>query len=175
MQVKENQGALLERLRQLAAQRPPIERSFERTAGRARQEDRTVETFALDGAFEDTDWAPYLATAIRVERRTLIRNAATGLWKSREETAFYISSAELSAPVFAAAIRAHWGIENRNHYVRDTAFAEDNSRIRSNPGIMARARSFALNILRTNGAENIALTVWNNALSLDNILKYKAI
>jgi hypothetical protein len=48
-------------------------------------------------------------------------------------------------------------------------------RIRDNPGIMARARSFALNILRKNGITNVAQALWNGALSLDYILAYKAI
>jgi hypothetical protein len=40
---------------------------------------------------------------------------------------------------------------------------------------MARARSFALNILRHNGTENVAQALWNGALSLDLILAYKAL
>ena len=69
----------------------------------------------------------------------------------------------------------HWGIENRNHYVRDVSCSEDRSRIRDNPGIMARARSFALNIMRHNGGTNIAQELWKGALSLEHILAYKAI
>jgi hypothetical protein len=64
---------------------------------------------------------------------------------------------------------------HRNHYVRDVAFDEDRSRIRDNPGIMARARSFALNILRKNRITNVAQALWNGALSLDHILEYKSI
>ena len=52
---------------------------------------------------------------------------------------------------------------------------EDKSRIRDNPGIMARARSFALNILRKNHVTNVAKALWNGALSLDHILAYKEI
>jgi predicted transposase YbfD/YdcC len=57
--------------------------------------------------------------------------------------------------VAAAAIRGHWGIENRSHHVRDVTMAEDASRIRKNPGILACIRSFAFNILRANGADNM--------------------
>src|SRR5690348_1838409 len=38
-----------------------------------------------------------------------------------------------------------WGIENRDHYVRDVTLGEDASRIRHKPGGMARIRSAALN------------------------------
>ena len=51
-----------------------------------------------------------------------------------------------------------WGIENRSHYVRDGSFREDASRIRCNPGIFARLRSFASNVLRFNGVENMCDT-----------------
>ena len=106
----------------------------------------------------------------------MLRSAATGLWAERGEVACYVSSAAgLPASAWADAIRGHWGIENRNHYVRDVSCDEDRSRIRDNPGIMARARSFALNILRSNGVTNVAQALWNGALSLDHILAYTAI
>jgi hypothetical protein len=87
-----------------------------------------------------------------------------------------VSSADaLPATAWAAAIRGHWAIENRNHYVRDVSCDEDKSRIRDNPGIMARARSFALNILRKNGVTSVAQALWNGAINLDHIMTYKAI
>jgi hypothetical protein len=67
------------------------------------------------------------------------------------------------------------GHRNRNHYVRDVSCDEDRSRIRDNPGIIARARSFALNIIRHNGVTNVAQALWRGALYLDLILAYKAI
>ena len=60
-------------------------------------------------------------------------------------------------------------------YVRDVTCDEDRSRIRDNPGIMARARSFSLNILRHNRVTNIAQALWNGALDLNIILQYKAL
>jgi hypothetical protein len=57
-----------------------------------------------------------------------------------------------------------WGIENRSHYVRDGTFAEDASRIRKKPGVFARIRSFAVNILRFNRAENVANTRYSLAI-----------
>ena len=48
------------------------------------------------------------------------------------------------------AIRAHWGIENRLHWVLDIAFREDDSRFRTGhgPENLAIVRHFALNLLR---------------------------
>ena len=144
--------------------------------GLSRDEDRTVEIFPAGDALAATEWHGCVKTIIRVTRRTLLRSAATGLWHERGEIAFYVSPATaLPAPVWAAAIRGHWGIENRNQYVRDVSLDEDKSRIRDNPGIMARARIFALNIMRKNGVTNVAKALWNGALSLDHILAYNEI
>ena len=56
----------------------------------------------------------------------------------------------------ADAIRKHWRIENKLHYTRDVTLGEDASRIRKNPGVFARMRSFAYNILRINQSDTIA-------------------
>lgn len=176
VQVKANQANLFEAVRAVAANDAPSDTAFSRNKGRSRQEDRTVEVFPVGDALAGTEWQPFIKTIIRVTRRTLLHSAATGLWDQRGEVAFYVSSAAgFPATAWAAAIRAHWGIENRNHYVRDVSCDEDKSRIRDNPGIMARARSFALNIMRKNGIANVAQALWNGALSLDHILAYKAI
>jgi len=48
-----------------------------------------------------------------------------------------------------------WGIENKSHYTRDVTLHEDASRIRKNPGIVARLRSFTYNLLRHNQTDRI--------------------
>ncbi len=70
-------------------------------------------------------------------------------------------------------MRGHWGIENRAHHVRDRILREDDSRIRTRPGLFARLRSFALNILRANGVTNVSEALYANALSLDRPLAYR--
>nr|WP_157808416.1 hypothetical protein [Brucella intermedia] len=62
----------------------------------------------------------------------------------------------LDTASFADAIHNHWALENCAQYVRGVTLAENASRIRVNPGIVTRMRSFALNILRANGTQNIA-------------------
>ena len=59
---------------------------------------------------------------------------------------------------------------HRSHYVRDVTFGEDASRTRIKPAHFARFRSFAINILRANGVENIARELYVNALNFDNAL-----
>ena len=174
--MKANQANLFDAVRAVADSRAPDDTAFSRNNGRSRQEDRTVEVFVVGDALAETEWQPFIKTIIRVTRRTLLYSATTGLWNQRGEVAFYVSSAAgFPAAEWAAAIRGHWGIENRNHYVRDVSCDEDRSRIRDNPGIMARARSFGLNILRKNGVTNVATALWSGALNLEIILAYNAI
>jgi predicted transposase YbfD/YdcC len=176
VQLKANQAKLFDAVSAIADSAGTAETAFMRNAGRSRQEDRTVEVFPVGDALVATEWQPFVKTIIRVTRHTLLRSAATGLWDQRGEVAYYLSSATaLTATQWGNAIRGHWGIENRNHYVRDVSCEEDKCRIRDNPGIMARARSFALNILRKNHVTNVASALWNGALNLDHILAYKKI
>jgi hypothetical protein len=55
-------------------------------------------------------------------------------------------------------VRSQWTIENRLHFVCDTAFAEDASKVRTDhgPENMATLRSFAISQLRAVGHTNIA-------------------
>ena len=53
-------------------------------------------------------------------------------------------------------IRAHWKVENTSHYSRDVTLGEDRSRIRTNPGMFARLRSFAFNILKANRTDTLS-------------------
>ena len=66
------------------------------------------------------------------------------------ETRYYLSSLPGDAATVGAAVRAHWGIENRVHWVLDIAFREDESRVRHGHADqnLAVLRRFALNLLR---------------------------
>jgi predicted transposase YbfD/YdcC len=98
------------------------------------------------------------------------RNSKTGLLRHASETAFYISNKLLDAPRAAGAIRAHWGIETTSHYTRDVTFSEDRSRIRTNPGVFARIRSFGFNILKANRTDTTNQDRYRAALAgLENL------
>ena len=140
---------------------------------RTRHETRHIEVFGAVPTFLKSPWNGLIVSIIRVTRSTLVRRAKDGLWDHREEVSYYACSAPISAPKAAEAIRSHWGVENKNHYVRDVSMCEDASRIRTNPGIFARARSFALNIMRTNNEGNIADALWCNALDIKRVLAYR--
>ena len=123
---------------------------------RNRHETRNIRVFDAVTAVAHTEWAPYVAAIIEIERSVLTFQPASGLWKSSSETSFYLSNRPLAAPLAATAVREHWSIENEFHYVRDVTLREDSSRIRINPGIFSRFRSFAYNILRFNQSGTIA-------------------
>ena len=123
---------------------------------RNRHETRTVGVFRPKAAVAETEWEPHVAAVIQVERRVLTFQPKTGLWKESDETSFYLSNRPINADLAVSAIREHWGIENRSHYVRDVTLREDASRIRKNPGVFARIRSYAYNILRANQVDSVA-------------------
>jgi hypothetical protein len=82
---------------------------------------------------------------------------------------------DASMATLAEAIRGHWGIENRLHYVLDTALGKDASRIRKNPSVFAHLRHFALNRLSHNGQSNIHAALYDNAMDLERVLNDKGI
>jgi predicted transposase YbfD/YdcC len=105
----------------------------------------------------DTDWLYHDKN--RSKERSLPGIATIGTIETAVERAgrttrsvrFYVSSAKLSAKVFAAAVRAHWMIENGLHWVLDTSFDEDRRTNRKDHGAenLAILRKLALNLLRT--------------------------
>ena len=173
VQVKENQPSLLRIIERISRTDTALSssESFD-DKRRSREESRKVDVFDASPTLEHTDWDGLIVRVIKVTRATLVRRAKDRSWELRFDISFYVCSAPITARKAADAIRGHWSIENRNHYVRDVAMLEDASRIRKNPGIFARARSFALNILRANGENNISQAMWDNVLDITRPLNY---
>jgi len=83
--------------------------------------------------------------AIAMVEAEVERNGSTSL-----ERRYYLSSLPLDAKLFAHAVRCHWHVENRLHWLLDVVFHEDLSRLRSGAGPqnMATVRHMAMNLLR---------------------------
>ena len=156
VQLKENQPNLCRSAEALrAAAKPQSSVQTVDAKARNRHETRAVAVFDAKPVIRGTEWEPHVAAVIKVERAVNHFQPATGLWKPALETSFYLSSRPVDAKIAADAIRKHWGIENKSHYTRDVTLCEDASRIRKNPGIFARLRSFGYNILRFNQSDTI--------------------
>jgi predicted transposase YbfD/YdcC len=66
------------------------------------------------------------------------------------ERRYYLSSLPLNVELFARAVRSHWGVENKLHWVMDVCFHEDQSRARTGHAAenLATLRRLALNLLK---------------------------
>ncbi len=70
--------------------------------------------------------------------------------KTTVERRYYLSSLPLEVEQFARAVREHWGVENKVHWVMDVCFREDQSRARAGYAAenLATLRRLALNMLQ---------------------------
>jgi len=66
------------------------------------------------------------------------------------ERRYYLASITLNVELFARAVRSHWGVENKLHWVMDVCFHEDQSRARTGYAAenLATLRRLALNMLK---------------------------
>jgi predicted transposase YbfD/YdcC len=92
----------------------------------------------------------------------------------KTERRTYLSSLDGDAARLAAAVRSHWAIENRLHWVLDLAFREDESRVRAGHAAenLAVIRHIALNLLRQETTAKVGIptkrlmTGWDDAYLL---------
>lgn len=77
------------------------------------------------------------------------------VWTESTERRYYISSLPSDAERVGEAVRSHWGIENKVHWVLDVSFGEDDSQIRKGEGPrnVSLLRRIAMNALRQADAE----------------------
>lgn len=89
------------------------------------------------------DWAN-LQTIVMIESERHLEGEIS------HETRYFISSLANDAQLILESKRAHWGIENKLHWVLDVAFAEDDCRVRQGhaPHNFAILRHVALNLLK---------------------------
>lgn len=116
-------------------------------------------------ALADPEWNaslgwPHLAQVCRVERRRETVRGGQAI-KAEAEVTYAITSLppeRADAAALLRALRGHWGIENRAHWVRDVTFDEDRCQVRSGaaPQAFAACRNLAIALLRRRGHDNIA-------------------
>jgi predicted transposase YbfD/YdcC len=120
--------------------------------GHGRSEHRTIRTASAQAI----DF-PKAAQVFRIVRHIADLNGS-GVSK---EVVYGITSmpADLAGPAHLGSyVRQHWGVETREHYVRDVTFREDASQIRTGglPQVMATCRNLTIGAFRHAGHVNMA-------------------
>ena len=94
--------------------------------------------------------------------RTVVRVTATRQLTGQDPTTsvrYYLSSLPGAAKPIADAVRSHWGIENRLHWVLDMAFREDESRVRTGHSAenLTLLRKLALTLIQQDRTRKIGV------------------
>ena len=170
--LKGNQGTLHDDVRRFledpGAQKSTAPTIVEGDHGRIETRAASIST-AIGWLQEDHQW-PGLKAIGKV-----VRTRETGT-KTTRETAYYLLSTPISAERLGQVVRAHWGVENRLHWVLDVTLNEDQARNRldNGPNNLAVLRHMALNILNVQKSKistrrKIKRAGWSNAF-LANLL-----
>jgi predicted transposase YbfD/YdcC len=152
--LKKNQGILYKKVQEafeLAKKNSFATIKHEKTKmvekGHGRQETRAYwiidDPSIINPLNENGDWEKLRSIGM-VESERVIGE------KTMKQTKYSILSIEGNVEMFSHAVRAHWGIENKVHWILDVAFREDLSRIRAGNSAhnFALLRHIALNLLR---------------------------
>jgi predicted transposase YbfD/YdcC len=114
--------------------------------GHGRIEERTIR--AADAAWlakRHPDWKGLASILAVTGRRTIKKTGSVSI-----ETRLFISSLPPDPIRLAAAVRAHWSVENNLHWALDVTFREDACRARKDHSArnLATIRRAVLNMLR---------------------------
>ncbi|WP_331737500.1 ISAs1 family transposase (plasmid) [Streptomyces sp. NBC_00984] len=157
--IKGNHPTLQQELKRLPWREVPLQDRTRATA-HGRDEIRRIKTCSVARGLD----FPHAAQAVQVVRRR--RTVTTGkVTLERVYGVTSLASQQAEPAELAAWVRGHWGIENKIHHVRDTTYAEDDSRVRTGtaPRAMATLRNLALGALRHAGHDNIAAGLRHHA------------
>jgi len=146
---------------------PPPTETWDK--GHGRIEHRRIRTSTVLNAFAAF---PHVKQVFLLERTTTKQK--TG--KVSHETVVGLSSRspkDLPAEALLAAIRLHWTIENKVHWVRDVDWGEDRSQVRTGaaPHVLATLRNMVLSWMavhhKTHIASELRRLTWDRAAAVD--------
>jgi predicted transposase YbfD/YdcC len=158
--VKDNRPKLRAALKALPWKDVPAHTYTQRTKGR--RVTRTIKVAAVPA------WITFPGAAQVAQLRRTVKIKG----KTTVEVIYVITSADTTPATLATWVQGHWAIENKLHYVRDVAYAEDASRIRTGhaPQTMATLRSTAISLHRLNGTLNITAALRHHERRPDKII-----
>ncbi len=145
--VKGNQGTLLEEIEDEFRFAKTLETYTNQELDHGRIETRKCSIITDFKHIENTNKWKDLTTIVKIESQREFKNTHNPIEKA---TRYYISSIEATAKDFQKAIRSHWTIENKLHWILDVAFSEDASRKRTGNAAQnfAILSKIALNLLK---------------------------
>jgi hypothetical protein len=90
---------------------------------------------------------------------------------------YFLTSSAAPGKHIAKAVRAHWSIENRLHWVIDTGFSEDHSRVRDRNAAanLAVLRRIALNLVRADRSRPGSLKGKRKMAGWDNAFMHRLV
>lgn len=154
--VKGNQGKLHDSLKAFfdgpgAELGAPMVESYQVEKGHGRVEERRVLISSEVEWIDDLKWAGLRTIAMCESTRTLKDKTTT-------TRRYFISSSTPDVKRIATAIRDHWHVENKLHWVLDCCFDEDRSKIyarnaQSNLAVMRKISLNKLKILKREGSK----------------------
>lgn len=105
----------------------------------------------VTGIVPESDW-PNCAMIARIDSVRQVKGQPLGM-----EQRYYIASRNLSPTEVAEAVRSHWGIENRLHWVLDVSMKEDASTVRKDnaPENLSLLKKIVLNLLRIDTTDTV--------------------
>jgi len=150
--VKENQAALLEIIQDEFLFSNQITKDVSIDGDHGRIETRVCSVITnFQHVVKDGEWKS-LNAIVKIESKREFKNSDKPI---ENAVRYYISSCNLNPKGFQKAIRSHWAIENKLHWVLDVGFNEDMSRKRNqnaaqNYSILLK---IALNLLKNEKTE----------------------
>jgi predicted transposase YbfD/YdcC len=151
--VKANQGKLYRQIVQQTKTETASSQVCQTQKGHGRHLQRTVSVFDLPDATK-RQWQG-------AQQAIHVHQVGQRQGKPYEANLYYLTSLTQSAVALSARTQAHWGIENRLHWVKDVVLQEDDASIQQSApaSLMAILRNLAISLFRAYGYPSIVAAI----------------